>query len=131
MRRVLTRTSEAKGHYRPYDSSAAYRFEVPKRARGKWCRNFKSAALLAGASVEEERNAERDRRRRESSTDAAEEMQRLQFLVEHQRHHQDTPAIAPRAQLAVRTGRTGAVGQRNLRSCDSDIQRANGKLGLD
>src|SRR5215469_14975472 len=29
---VLTRTSEAKGHEQPYASSAAFRFEVPKRA---------------------------------------------------------------------------------------------------
>src|SRR5215510_4392740 len=28
-----------------YGSSAAFRFEVPTRACGRWCRNFKSAAL--------------------------------------------------------------------------------------
>src|SRR5215218_7950953 len=41
---LLTRTSEAKGHQRHYDSSAASRFEVPKRGCGRRCRNFKSAA---------------------------------------------------------------------------------------
>src|SRR6266508_4470287 len=29
-----------------YDSSAAFRFEGPKRACGNCCRNFKSAALI-------------------------------------------------------------------------------------
>src|SRR5258706_10065651 len=28
-----------------YDSSAAFRFEVPKQACRRWCRNFKSVAL--------------------------------------------------------------------------------------
>src|SRR5215211_6785103 len=41
----LTRTSEAKGHLQVYGSSAAFRFEVPKRACGRRCKNFKSAAL--------------------------------------------------------------------------------------
>src|SRR5437763_2937721 len=41
----LARTPEAKGHYQAYDSSAAFRFEVPDRVGGRWCRNFKSAAL--------------------------------------------------------------------------------------
>src|SRR5262245_30122702 len=41
-----TRTSEAKGHWKIYLGSAAFRFEVPRRTRGKHCKNFKSAALL-------------------------------------------------------------------------------------
>src|SRR5262249_9108569 len=45
-----TRTSEAKGHWQAYGSSAAFRFEVPKRACGRRCRNFKSAALAAPRS---------------------------------------------------------------------------------
>src|SRR5262249_56598157 len=35
----------SKGALAVYGSSAAFRFEVPKRACGRWCRNFKSAAL--------------------------------------------------------------------------------------
>src|SRR6185369_13060498 len=42
---TLPRTSETKGHWQAYDSSAAFRFEVPNRICCNWCRNFKSAAL--------------------------------------------------------------------------------------
>jgi hypothetical protein len=45
------RTSEAKGALATYDSSAAFRVEVPKRARGKGGRNFNSAALVLGIVV--------------------------------------------------------------------------------
>src|SRR5262249_49108412 len=45
--RALTRTSETKGHQPLYDSSAAFRFEVPNRVCCRWCRNFKSAALAS------------------------------------------------------------------------------------
>src|SRR5215510_12849866 len=36
------------GHWQVYGSSAAFRFEVSKRACGRCCRNFKSAALVLG-----------------------------------------------------------------------------------
>src|SRR5437870_12327278 len=42
---TLTRTSETKGHWQLYDSSAAFRFCVPNRVCCRWCRNVKSAAL--------------------------------------------------------------------------------------
>src|SRR5262245_31338544 len=42
----FARTSEAKGHQLLYDSSAAFRFEVPNRVCRECCRNFKSAALV-------------------------------------------------------------------------------------
>src|SRR5262245_28761366 len=41
-----TNFGSVKGHWQRYDSSVAFRFEVPQRSRGKWCRNFKSAALV-------------------------------------------------------------------------------------
>jgi hypothetical protein len=54
-RQPPTRTSEAKGHLQVNESSAAFRFEVPKRVCSKRCRNFKSAALPTcinhGASI--------------------------------------------------------------------------------
>src|SRR5262249_49124660 len=46
-----TRTSEAKGHQQVYGSSAAFRFEVPIRACGRRCRNFKSAALVCAPAA--------------------------------------------------------------------------------
>src|SRR5262245_33334480 len=48
-RHSLTRTSETNGHWQAYDSSAAFRFEVPEQHCGRRCRNFKSAALVAGS----------------------------------------------------------------------------------
>src|SRR5436309_15541463 len=47
---TLTRPSETKGHWQLYDSSAAFRFEVPNRVCCRRCRNFKSAALAAKGS---------------------------------------------------------------------------------
>src|SRR5262249_19155942 len=46
-RHPLTPTSEPNGNWPAYCSPAALRFEVPKRACGRRCRNFKSAALAA------------------------------------------------------------------------------------
>src|SRR4030088_1741175 len=43
----LRRTSEAKGHSLVFDSSAAYRLEVPERACCGRRRDFQSAALAA------------------------------------------------------------------------------------
>src|SRR6266508_6234930 len=41
----------SKGALATYDSSAAFRFEVPKRVCGKSCRSFKSAALARGQEI--------------------------------------------------------------------------------
>src|SRR5882757_6804785 len=49
---ALTRTSETKGHLQHYDSSAAFRFEVPNRVCCRWCRSFKSAALAVHAPTD-------------------------------------------------------------------------------
>src|SRR5262245_31475003 len=48
---TLTRTSETKGHQQLFYSSAAFRFEVPNRVCCRWCRNFKSAALVLDSNA--------------------------------------------------------------------------------
>ena len=45
LQQPLIRTSESHGHRQTYDSSAAFRFEVPGPFLGLRCRDFKSAAL--------------------------------------------------------------------------------------
>src|SRR5262245_66537910 len=42
---LLHEPSETRGHQQLYDSSAAFRFEVPNRACRRLCRNFKLTTL--------------------------------------------------------------------------------------